>query len=84
MHIESVVGMDSAPLRGIMVSISNSESWKEKLGTIKLWKANREDQSILVDKAYKMKVLSISMHPSGHVLAVNFPKEIKLLAIVVD
>lgn len=45
---------------------------------------SRRDRSIMIDRKYKSKVLTVSMHPSGHLFALNFEREIKLLSIVAE
>ena len=85
-HHETVIGMDSPSIRNAMISLSykNDAFSREEISTLKLWKVNRREKSIMIDKIYRMKALTISMHPSGHIFAINFEKEIKLMSIVSD
>ena len=86
-HHEAVIGMDSPAIRNVMISLSYKApglNSREEVSTLKLWKVNRREKSVLVDKNYKMRAITVSMHPSGHLFAINFEREIKLMSIVGD
>lgn len=50
--------------------------------TIKLWSFKGKERKIMFEETMEQTINQIAFHPCGLLVAINFPKEIKLMSIL--
>jgi hypothetical protein len=51
---------------------------------MKIWNYSQKDRCLAIDVKFKLKPIQAIMHPSGLMVIVNFGREIKTYAIVLN